>query len=144
MNTSEITNILLRHYPEFGGVYPANHYHLIKNNSIAILNTDESNRGGRHWVAVIVNNQTCEFFDSLGVPPENYHSYWHKFLIKKSGKYVYNDSALQNLKSADCGKFCIFYTILRSQGIEFSSILRLVKNVDLDSFIYSLISESAI
>jgi len=144
MNTSEITNILRRHYPEFGGVYPANHIHLIKDNTIAILNTDEANSAGTHWVAVFVNNHTCEFFDSLGENPENYHSYWHKFLIKKCGRYVYNDIALQNLKSDDCGKFCIFYTILRSQGIEFSSIVRLLKNVNLDSFIYSLMYESVI
>ena len=139
MNTLEINNILRKPSPGFSGVYPAYSLSLIKGNSFAILNTQEANKSGAHWIAIFYNDQKCEFFDSLGRNPKFYHSYWHDFLINKSGEYLFNDERLQNEKSDDCGKFCIFYVVLRSHGIQFSSIISLLKRVDLDSFVTYLI-----
>ena len=76
MSTSEICNIFAGITPSLVGFYPANNIPLIKDNSKAILNIDEADSPGTHWVALFVNNQTCELFYSLGRNPENYHSYW--------------------------------------------------------------------
>jgi Ulp1 family protease len=140
MNSYEITNILSKHCPSFGGVFPSNKLSNIANNSLVILNTDPEDKVGSHWVALYVNKDTSEFFDSLGNSPRSYHKYWHTFLMKNSKKYIFNDLRLQNFNSSDCGKFCIFYVVLRSSGIEFKSIIKMLQNVDLDRFLNNLIS----
>lgn len=138
MNTNQILNLVTKHSDNFGGVFPADGLNFLKNDRLYILNTDPSQKKGQHWVAMYVNNDLCEFFDSFGKPPIYYHQYWHEYLIAKSKKYIYNKSKLQKYSSEDCGKFCIFYVVLRSKGIHFENIIELVGKTDLNSFLASL------
>lgn len=139
MNTFQISNIVRQHSPEFLGVLPGNHLYNLKNNGFVIVNTDECYKTGRHWVALYLNDFTCEFFDSLGQSPTHYHNSWHKFLFEKSGEYIFNDRRIQKLNSDDCGKYCIIYVILRSRGLEFKTIIEMIQNIDLNSFLINLI-----
>lgn len=138
MNTHQILNIINKHVNNFGGVFPADRISNIDDNKLYIFNTDPHQKKGEHWVAMYVNNDLCEFFDSFGKSPNYYHKFWHDYLLKKSKKYIYNKSKLQNPSTEDCGKFCIFYVVLRSKGINFETILELVGKTDLNSFLVGL------
>lgn len=138
MNTIQILDIVLKNSEHFGGVFPADSINILKNDKLYILNTDPHQKEGQHWVALYMNENLCEFFDSFGKPPGYYHKYWHDCLLAKSKKYIYNRSILQNPSSGDCGKFCIFYVVLRSKGICFKTILELINKTNLNSFLLSL------
>ena len=67
-----------------------------------IINLDSSNGGGTHWCCFIETPKNeCFYFDSFGcVPPEEVSDF-----IK--GKYGFNNWIIQDLKSSNCGFFCL-------------------------------------
>jgi len=66
-----------------------------------IINMDNNNGKGTHWVGLIDNY----YFDSFGLKPPNIIS--NLF----NGKYYYNDTQYQFLQSNNCGWY-VFYFIL--------------------------------
>jgi len=78
-----------------------NHFKEKFNNGIFIVNLNNSNQKGSHWVAIYNN---C-YFDSYGfVAPIEIENYFSK--IKK---YLYNDEQLQDLNDTYCGWFCLYF-----------------------------------
>ena len=72
-------------------------------NGAYVINLDEYNDIGTHWVALYVNNKTIIYFDSFGVghiPREIM-----KFIARK--KIVTNIYRIQAYDSIMCGYFCI-------------------------------------
>ena len=70
-----------------------------------IMNTDKSNKSGRHWVCILNKNGERYYFDSYGLSP----SYW------KNGRqweflnnYKKSNVAYQDEDSDVCGDYCIF------------------------------------
>ena len=140
MDSVEIREILSKHCPlHFGGVFPANDLQIAKLPSFIVLNTDESNQSGQHWVCLYVNHDMCEFFDSQGQGPLAYHRYWHDALLKISPSYCYNTDSLQEPGSDVCGEYCIAYVILRSHGFTFQSVLQMLRNINLKNFVSRLL-----
>ena len=135
MNSQEIENILIRHCKLFGGVYAADEINEIPFPSFVVVNTHESGLNGEHWIAMYVNENICEFFDSLGQSPLNYHVYWQSFLLNKTKTYIHNTEKIQLEGTNTCGEHCIFYIIMRSNGISFSNILKALETVDVKYFI---------
>jgi len=136
MNAYDITSIISDHCKNFKGVYAANEIFNVKPPAFVIVNTDEKGRNGKHWVAMYINKNRCEFFDSFGQSPTYYHKYWETNFKRYSKDYVYNKVVLQNPQSNKCGKFCIYYCILRSMGVDFECIID--KKINLDDFINCL------
>lgn len=66
-----------------------------------IINMDNNNGKGTHWVGLIDNY----YFDSFGLKPPNIISELF------NGKYYYNDTQYQFLQSNNCGWY-VFYFIL--------------------------------
>ena len=66
-----------------------------------IINMDNNNGKGTHWVGLIENY----YFDSFGLKPPNIISDLF------NGKYYYNDTQYQFLQSNNCGWY-VFYFIL--------------------------------
>ena len=89
-----------------------------------IINSDESWLPGRHWVCVYIGEE-CEFFDSIGKGPSYYRNYLEDFLIANSENctYSYNTKRLQAHGTDTCGKYCIFFCVLKSMGYSFKDIL---------------------
>lgn len=121
MNSSEIHNILSRDPISaryFAGVFPSDKIPAIKQfPSTMVLNTDKHDEKGTHWLAVYIqDNNTLEFFDSYGLPPEAYGKDITRF-TKKYKRFSYNNVALQSLTSNVCGQYCIYFIIRRSQGL---------------------------
>ena len=81
-----------------------------------IVNTDEHDEPGQHWVAVYFPVSTeAEFFDSYGHAPLYFDQRLADFVQKKN--VVYNTKRLQGPLSIVCGQYCLFYIMHRSRGI---------------------------
>jgi len=97
----------------FKGVYPWDTMPALKNNSYAIINTDDHTKGGVHWVGVYYSNNNYYLFDSFGRNPK---SILDPFVEKqqKLGKGIVNlnKSGDQANKQQDCGLRCIAMLIL--------------------------------
>ena len=117
----------------FGGVKAADRLPLLHSNSTKfyIVNTQNSNLPGEHWV-VIGLGMVTEFFDSLGQAPETYQKRFQYFLVIYGPNYRYNQRRLQNWGSDVCGKYCLFYIYHKSRNVSMKGILKLFSS-DLDS-----------
>ena len=70
-----------------------------------ILNLEDSDHGGTHWVILCVKNAIPCYFDSFGgIYSEQVESY----LKKNYGKKVaFSAKIIQDFKSQECGIYCI-------------------------------------
>ena len=76
-----------------------------KKNSYYIINLEDLKDDGSHWVCVIVDkNGKTLYFDSFGCVPS---LQVEEFLHKSKHKYVYSNRIIQDLKSVQCGLFCM-------------------------------------
>ena len=66
-----------------------------------VINLDDADTQGSHWVAFIVKNGQRVYGDSFGVVPSLQVS---AFLKKE---FLYNTRIIQDLKSTDCGLFAL-------------------------------------
>ena len=69
-----------------------------------IINTAHSDTDGEHWVALLLQNNRCFYFDSFGLPVLNKNIL---YFLRKYKKVTYTDTCIQHLYSEKCGKFCI-------------------------------------
>lgn len=139
MNSREIEHILRKHSKVFSGVYAANEVYKIPLHTFGVVNTDELGEVGKHWIVIYRNENACEFFDSLGQSPLNYHNAWHVFLLNQNRYYIHNSEKIQQTGTNTCGEFCIFYTIMRSSGISFRKIVDNLKTLNIKYYISQLI-----
>ena len=125
MHTVELKRLLRRVLGRhFGDVCPADLLPIvIKHKPKAyIVNTDESHKPGKHWVAFYFPKRGFpEFFDPEGRKPEFYHRRFKNVLIVNGSKYKYNQTKLQGPKT--CGEFCLYYIIHRYRGLSMKKIL---------------------
>ena len=112
------------------GVYPADRLpsRLIKRPSLVIINTDTSYRPGKHWLAVYLrgDGRYAEFFDPYGKHYRAYHEAIGVF-VERNGSFCVKvqQSQLQNRGSTSCGYFCVFYSLLRANGLTMDYITKL-------------------
>ena len=71
-----------------------------------IINTAAFDTGGEHWVAIVMHEKKCFYFDSFGLPIINENIL--QFLSNYK-KVTYSDVCIQNTFSNYCGKFCIAF-----------------------------------
>ena len=71
-----------------------------------IVNTDEASKPGKHWVALVLTNKKCFYFDSFGLPIVDFQIL--RFL-KGYEKVSYSNTCIQDVKSNKCGEFCIAF-----------------------------------
>lgn len=90
-----------------------------------VINTDDSDEDGSHWIAVFVKNNTVEYMDSYGLPPLD--SRCELFLGKD---YYFNTCALQQLYSNACGFYCIYFLLQRARGYSADMIMNMLRQTD--------------
>lgn len=76
----------------------------IRNNLFIIMNMQNSSGSGTHWVAIVVLSNKLFYFDSFGcIPPIE--------VLRWKGKYKlgYSNFIIQDLKSTECGLYCIAF-----------------------------------
>ena len=82
-----------------------------------IVNTDNSDQRGQHWIALWRSeNGHIEFMDPLGQKPEYYG--W-KFTVPVQ----WNQRQIQSDDSIACGAFCLYYLYYRSRLVPMSTVL---------------------
>ena len=107
---------------QMGGVYSANTLPLkvIDKPKIFIVNLDPNFLPGTHWVVIYcLENEICEYFDSLGDSPTKRLT---PFLVKNSTQYAFNHRRIQGFLDS-CGMFCLFWAYYRTRGFSFQAIL---------------------
>jgi hypothetical protein len=92
--------------------------------SAYVKNTDNSNGPGEHWLAVYYDSSGyCTFFDSFARSPNDFHL--DEFLNKTSNGWEQNTMRLQDINSATCGYYCVYFVLLMSRGMLLEDILAL-------------------
>ena len=112
LSTSQIVDIAKQlRIPNFEGVFawnelPSKTFNKKKSYSF-IINTDSSNLGGQHWLAVLVRpNKQGYVFDSYGIPPPLRVQTW---LNSRGIRWSANNRQLQTIQSTLCGYYCIYF-----------------------------------
>ena len=112
-----LTNFEIQTYyqnePRFNGVFSRDNLPNTIKNSAYVLNLDEYQDIGTHWVALYVNNKTATYFDSFGV--EHIPKEIMKFIDNEqsSSAKARNKNIIRNIfrihayDSIMCGYFCI-------------------------------------
>ena len=107
MTPHPLTNFEIEAYyqnePRFNGVYSRDNLpDKIKHNAY-ILNLDEYDDSGTHWIALYVDNKTVTYVDNFGV--EHIPKEVKKFIGNKN--IITNIYRVQNYDSIMCDYFCI-------------------------------------
>lgn len=107
----------------FGGVLAKDQlsFFTTKKPKAYIVNTDPSNKIGKHWI-VIWLDECSTFFNSSGKSPDIDFS---KFIIANSEQYRFNTKRLQASDSNLCGQYCLLFCYFKSRNFSFKEILDL-------------------
>lgn len=119
----------------FRGVYPMDRLPEQRKSGAYVINTDNHDQPGSHWVAVYDDGKV-EYMDSYGLPPTDPRCL--KFLGQH---FSYNTIGVQQLYSNACGFYCVYFLLQRARGHSADVIMSMLSRTDSDfivkSFIYS-------
>jgi len=115
MNTDEIEHKLSH---RIDGVFSVDN--LPDKPHLLVCNTDPSDKSGRHWVCIHVEDGHGEYFDSFGRRPT---TLFERYLNRHCSSWTFNDRQLQSVVSKFCGHYCIYYCMLRSRGVDMRKIV---------------------
>ena len=87
------------------GVFAADELQIKEFPGAYVVNTDESNQPGQHWVAFFTINDTIECFDSFGRNPGEYSVHIARWL--EDTYQVVQCETLQSRDSTVCGQYCL-------------------------------------
>lgn len=89
-----------------------------------IVNTDNQNEPGEHWLAIYYDEkQHATFFDPYGLEPSLYG--FETYLNNTSKSWTYNSTRIQSYFSLLCGQICVFFIYLMSKKLSLNYISRL-------------------
>ena len=118
MSLHPLTNFAIQKYfwnePEFNGVDSRSNLSEIKD-GLCIINLDQYESIGTHWIALYVNAENMPYFDSFGV----------KHIPKEIRKLIRNKNIITYIlrieasNSIMCGYFCIWFIdfMLKGKGL---------------------------
>ena len=124
MDTQEIDRVLRSdpHASQFyAGTFALDEFpSSIPSGRIYIINLDDSNQEGSHWVQVGTLDAVISYFDSFGRPPP------HEILkiLADNGEIVlYSDLPIQSPLSQACGYHVLAVSLLQARGYTLLEIL---------------------
>jgi hypothetical protein len=116
--TNLVIDNIFRDWDDYGGCFSVHQVNnkRCKNGEFYILNLDEPEDQGTHWVLLdMTDERTNMYYDSyaLFIPSEI-----EKFLMKSKKDFVINPlyNNEQSLNTNTCGYYCIFMMLLRKAG----------------------------
>ena len=128
MNTKQINAILeydCMTKDLYHGEFPMDQLPTLQHGAY-IINTDDHDEPGEHWLAVYVDKDV-EYFDSFGLFPLD--SRLEHFL---GDDYLYNAAPMQQIFSNACGFYCVYYILHRARGHSMVDIINVLKRSDGD------------
>ena len=118
-----LTNFEKQNYckiePKFDGVYSRNILFKMKDGAY-MINLDEYESIGTHWIALYVNNNNLTYFDSFVA--EHIPKEIKEFIGNKN--IITNIYRLQAYDSIICGYFCIGFTDFMLKGKSFNRVYK--------------------
>ena len=107
--------------PNFKGIFARDEVRP-REHSPCIINLDELENAGTHWVCCAPGQKFTWYFDSFGMgfPQE----------FKSSKPVIWNSSQYQNINSVLCGYYCLYFLHQWAQGKDFYDILQPFSLVD--------------
>ena len=90
-----------------------------------VVNTHPAHKPGEHWVAIYVENNIGEYFDSYGLPPP---LDLEQVLDQVCHNFTFNPHQLQDYLSFVCGEYCIYYLYHRQCGERLHEICNKLKS----------------
>ena len=94
-----------------------------KNHSPCIINLDDIEGVGTHWVCCWFSGKKFEYFDSFGLPPP---LEWEKNLKKwhpEIKTFSRNNFQIQEWTSVRCGYYCLCFLNEKNKGKTYAEIL---------------------
>ena len=102
---------------DFQGCFASDEIPKMQKNKFIILNTDSSESKGEHWTVLFRENEdSYEFFDSLGQSPKTYS--FQNFPTKCN----FATKMIQNPFQNTCGYFCLYYIFYKCRGKKLADI----------------------
>ena len=103
LNNIEITNYF-NYEPRFNGVFSRNNLPRIKDGAY-VINLDDKNSKGTHWVSLFINKNTAVYFDSFEI------EYIPQEVLNKikDKSITHNIFRIQDNESIMCGFYCIAF-----------------------------------
>ena len=94
-----------------------------------IVNTDPTGQPGMHWMAIWIEENRCEVFDSFALPLQTYPGVepFIRWLERHCKNIETNDRSVQSVTSDTCGVYALFYLMLKSEGGSMSQFLSMFK-----------------
>ena len=93
--------------------------------TLFIYNLEPSYMGGSHWIATYAKNNVINYFDSFGMPPFEEMLQHAK---KKNVTLLHQNQQIQNLFSATCGWFCLYFLNEMNKGVDYFDLLQVFSN----------------
>lgn len=90
------------------GVFAANNFPVLKNNSFQIVNASRENNTGTHWLLFCKRNNNVIFGDPLGLKLEFYRNIYQRAIQHYDKIQEYIQVPLQPMDSKACGLYCLY------------------------------------
>ena len=120
----------------FNGVLAMDELPKTRQKGSYVINLDDHDEPGSHWVAVWCDNEKVEYMDPFGLPPLD-----DRCLLFLGGNVRYNTVKMQLLLSNACGFYCVYFVIKRASGLAANSIIETLRRTDSDyvvkDYVYS-------
>ena len=118
---------ILKHDKEYIGTYSKDNVHVLKNNQSTIINLQDSDKNGSHWVSYKKIFNKIFYFDSYGVAyiPDIIKNQYPKH------KFICNIYRVQSIDSIQCGRYCILLVrgIIKNENDYNNFLLQFEKNI---------------
>jgi len=133
MNEQQI-NVHLKHIPNYEGSFALDELEKIEiktHPEFFVVNLDNREGGGTHWLAFAVYQNSIYICDSLGglLPNKKFPKRLINFLhVMTHKRKLYISKQLQPLDSKQCGQYCVLFISEMSRTNSFYSFLSLFTN----------------
>ena len=96
---------ILKHDKNYIGIYSNDNAPILKNNESNIINLQDSDKNGSHWVSYKKIDNKIFYYDSYAVSfiPDIVKNQYPKH------KFICNIYRIQSIDSNQCGTFCILF-----------------------------------
>ena len=96
---------ILKHDKNYVGIYSKDNVSILKDNQSTIINLQDSDKSGSHWISYKKIGIKIFYFDSYGVAfiPDIIKNQYPKH------KFICNIYRIQSMDSNQYGRFCILF-----------------------------------
>ena len=123
LKTRENIEYLLQNVDHFLGCFPLDGLPSFPTSfqKSIIINTQPSGHPGEHWVALVLTETNCYYFDSFGLPtvPLNIKMY----LQPHYKEITYLDYRIQDSSSNYCGAYCVSFVLHVQDNLSYDQFI---------------------